>query len=119
MAAELPHVSPENAPNHSEPPATEVGKQPFRLIQFLLGSPLPTYRMQHERLPKTLGLAVFSSDALSSVAYATEEIFLVLITVGTTALVTSLPIACAITGLLVIVATSYYQTIHAYPAGGG
>lgn len=119
MADELPHISTAQAANHPEPQSTEAGKRPFRLKQFLLGSPLPTYRLQHERLPKTLGLAVFSSDALSSVAYATEEILLVLIAVGAAALSISWPIALAITGLLVIVATSYYQTIHAYPSGGG
>src|SRR5262249_59167684 len=67
----------------------------------------------------TKALAIFSSDNLSSVAYATEEILLVLVAAGTAAIKLSMPIAFVITGLLVIVATSYYQTIHGYPSGGG
>jgi amino acid transporter len=89
------------------------------LRQIILGSPLPTAEHAHQRLSKVKALAVFSSDALSSVAYATEEILLVLVTAGLAALELSMPIALVITGLLVIVAASYYQTIHGYPAGGG
>lgn len=85
----------------------------------LVGSPLPTSEQSHQRLSKTKALAIFSSDALSSVAYATEEILLVLVLAGTAALHLSMPIALIITGLLVIVAISYYQTIHGYPSGGG
>jgi amino acid transporter len=80
---------------------------------------LPSARLADERLRKILALAVFSSDALSSVAYATEEILLVLVVAGTGALGLSLPIALVIVGLLAIVATSYYQTVHGYPSGGG
>jgi amino acid transporter len=87
--------------------------------QFMLGTPLPTTEEAHQRLTKVKALAVFSSDALSSVAYATEEILLVLVVAGSAALELSLPIALVIAGLLVIVATSYYQTIHGYPSGGG
>jgi amino acid transporter len=87
--------------------------------QLLLGVPLPTAAETHERLTKAKALAVFSSDALSSVAYATEEILLVLVLAGSAALAFSLPIALVIVGLLVVVATSYYQTIHGYPSGGG
>lgn len=86
---------------------------------FVLGSPLPTAAEGHQRLSKAKALAVFSSDALSSVAYATEEILLALVLAGTSALALSLPISLAITTLLVIVAASYYQTIHGYPSGGG
>jgi len=86
---------------------------------LLLGSPLPTAEEVHRRLSKVQALAVFSSDALSSVAYATEEILLVLVVAGMAALRVSLPIALAIAALLAIVATSYYQTIHGYPSGGG
>ncbi len=89
------------------------------LRQLLFGSPLPTTKEVHRRLSKVQALAVFSSDALSSVAYATEEILLVLVVAGAAALVLSLPIALAIAALLAIVATSYYQTIHGYPSGGG
>jgi len=92
----------------------------FRPVRrFLFGSPLPTTEEVHQRLTKVKALAIFSSDALSSVAYATEEILLVLVVAGTAALQTSLPIALAIAGLLTIVAISYYQTIHGYPSGGG
>jgi amino acid transporter len=80
---------------------------------------LPSAGILHERLSKIQALAVFSSDALSSVAYATEEILLVLVVAGTAALDLSLPISLAIVTLLAIVATSYYQTIHGYPSGGG
>jgi amino acid transporter len=89
------------------------------LRRFLLGSPLPTAEEARQRLTKTEALAVFSSDALSSVAYATEEILLVLVVAGPAALGLSAPIALAITALLAIVTTSYYQTIHGYPSGGG
>jgi len=90
-----------------------------QLRRTLIGTPLPSASMLHERLSKVQALAVFSSDALSSVAYATEEILLVLVLAGTMALDLTLPIALAITGLLAIVVTSYYQTIHGYPSGGG
>jgi amino acid transporter len=89
------------------------------LKRIVLGSPLATAQARHERLPKTAALATFSSDALSSVAYATEEILLVLILAGTAAFVYSIPIAFAISVLVVIVVSSYRQTIHAYPQGGG
>jgi amino acid transporter len=87
--------------------------------RLLLGSPLPTDAESHQRLTKVQALAVFSSDALSSVAYATEEILLVLVLAGSSALGLSLPIALTISALLAIVATSYYQTVHGYPSGGG
>jgi amino acid transporter len=89
------------------------------LRRILIGAPLPSERTIHERLSKIQALAVFSSDALSSVAYATEEILLVLVVAGSAVLGLSLPIALVIAGLLAIVATSYYQTIHGYPSGGG
>ena len=86
---------------------------------LIVGSPLRTAEQVHQRLTKTKALAIFSSDALSSVAYATEEILLVLVAVGTAAFHLAMPIAITISGLLVIVAISYYQTIHGYPSGGG
>jgi len=89
------------------------------LKRFLFGNPLPTEAQRHERLTKTKALAVLSSDALSSVAYATDEILLALVIAGTAALSLSVPIAMVIAGLLAIVGTSYYQTIHGYPTGGG
>ncbi|MHB0856668.1 MAG: APC family permease [Anaerolineae bacterium] len=87
--------------------------------RLLIGSPLPSADAIHERLGKAQALAVLSSDALSSVAYATEEILLVLVLAGTGALAISLPIGIAIAVLMIIVAISYYQTVHAYPGGGG
>jgi len=91
----------------------------IRLRQALLGAPMPSTGILLERLNRIQALAVFSSDALSSVAYATEEILLVLVMAGTAALNLSLPIALAIIALLAMVTTSYYQTIHGYPSGGG
>lgn len=89
------------------------------LRRILIGLPLPSTRIVHERLSKVQALAILSSDALSSVAYATEEILLVLVLAGSGMLKASWPIALAIAVLLLIVATSYYQTVHAYPTGGG
>jgi amino acid transporter len=89
------------------------------LRRMFIGTPLPTARIIHERLSKVQALAVLSSDALSSVAYATEEILLVLVLAGSGALGLSLPIALLIAALLLIVASSYYQTVRAYPTGGG
>jgi len=87
--------------------------------KLFVGSPLATAQARHERLSKPSALAVFSSDALSSVAYATEEILLVLILAGTAALAFSIPIGIAIAVLIAVVVSSYRQTIFAYPQGGG
>lgn len=86
---------------------------------FLIGSPIETVKEKHERLSKTMGLAVFASDPLSSVAYGTEEILFALAVGGTAFFNYLLPIAVGIVILVGIVATSYYQTIHAYSSGGG
>jgi amino acid transporter len=91
----------------------------LRLKRFLIGQSLPTSAHAEERLSNAAGLAVLSSDALSSVAYATEEILLVLIAAGSSALVWSLPIGMTIIALLAVVILSYRQTIKAYPQGGG
>ncbi len=88
---------------------------------FLVGKPLETVHLSHEKLPKWKALAVFSSDALSSVAYATQEILIPLsaaTAVGVAAMNWSLPIGLAIFVLLIAVATSYWQTIRSYPTGG-
>nr|ART39157.1 H145 [uncultured bacterium] len=98
---------------------TGVGRAWDKLRGVLIGRPLASSELSHERLTKTKALAIFSSDNLSSSAYATEEILLVLILAGTGALTYSLPIAAAIGVLAAIVATSYRQTIKAYPNGGG
>src|SRR5437764_483797 len=88
--------------------------------RVVFGNPLPTARAVHERLPKFLALPIFASDNLSSVAYATEEILIVLALAGAgVAMGHVIPISLAIAVLLAIVATSYRQTIHAYPSGGG
>src|SRR5262249_1735107 len=89
------------------------------LKQILLGKPIPSHLAQHERLTKTTGLAVLSSDALSSVAYATEEVVRTLILAGVSALTLVTPIGIVTSALLLGVAFSSRQTIHAYPSGGG
>lgn len=91
-----------------------------RLKQVLFGRPLPSDRLEHERLNKKTALAVLSSDAISSVAYATDQILIVLAVLGTAAAVQYVvPISGVIVGLLVLVGLSYRQTIFAYPNGGG
>ncbi len=87
--------------------------------RLLVGRPMPLAQARHERLGKAAALAVFASDPLSSVAYATEEILFVLILAGSLALSYSLPIAVGIATLLAIVVVSYRQTVQAYPQGGG
>ena len=87
--------------------------------RLVVGKPIPSHLAHHERLSRVTGLAVLSSDALSSVAYATEEILRVLILVGTAALSLASPIAFVIAAILAVVVFSYRQTIHAYPSGGG
>ena len=87
--------------------------------RVVVGKPIPSHLAHHERLSRTIGLAVLSSDALSSVAYATEEIVRVLIFAGAAALSIASPIALVIAAILAIVVFSYRQTIHAYPSGGG
>ncbi len=89
------------------------------LKRILVGKPLPTAAAPHQRLGKPTGLAVFASDNLSSSAYATEEILLVLTAAGSAVVWLSLPIALTIGLLQVILTISYRQTIHAYPSGGG
>ncbi len=90
-----------------------------RLKNFLIGPPLPTHQSIHQRLNKAQALAAFSPDALSSIAYANQEIFLGLVAAGSAGLALTFPIGIAITILLSIVALSYYQTIAGYPSGGG
>jgi len=89
------------------------------LKRLLVGRPLTTEQLAHERLSKRIALAVFASDALSSVAYATEAILIALLAAGTGALDYAPPIAGGIALLLITVAFSYRQTIMAYPQGGG
>ncbi len=89
------------------------------LKKIVLGPPLASKDIAHQRLGKRVALAVFSSDSMSSVAYATEEILLVLVTAGATAIYFSVPIAIAISILIFILVISYSETVHAYPSGGG
>jgi len=86
---------------------------------LVIGSPLPTRQLTDKRLNKIRALAAFSPDALSSIAYANQEIFLGLVVAGSAGLSLSWPIGLAITGLLLLVALSYFQTVHGYPTGGG
>jgi amino acid transporter len=86
---------------------------------FIIGPSLPTTSGWGHRLNKLRALAAFSPDALASIAYANQEIYLGLIVAGTAGLAYALPISLAIGSLLAIVALSYFQTIHAYPSGGG
>src|SRR5437899_8434478 len=90
-----------------------------RIKRVIFGRPLASDRLEHERLDKKTALAVLSSDAISSVAYATEQTLLVLVVLGAAALNYVVPISAVIVGLLVLVALSYRQTIFAYPNGGG
>ncbi|MBP7691264.1 MAG: APC family permease, partial [Anaerolineales bacterium] len=88
-------------------------------VSLLIGRPLATADAPHQTIGKAVGLAVFASDALSSTAYATQEILIILAAAGSLAFGYSIPIAVAIVLLLAIVTISYEQTIHAYPGGGG
>lgn len=90
-----------------------------RLKYLLVGSPLSNQMMAEKKLNKVRALAAFSPDALSSLAYANQEIFLGLVVAGASGLSLQFPIAIAITFLLGVVAFSYAQTIRAYPSGGG
>src|SRR5690242_20688313 len=94
-------------------------KPPRSLSHWLIGRPLSTADAPHQTIGKAVGLAVFASDALSSTAYATQEILGILIAVGSAAYGYVFPISVAIVILLAIVTISYEQTIHAYPGGGG
>jgi amino acid transporter len=106
-------------PGASEP-SGPIKRGYMKVKRVLIGAPLSTAQAAHERLTKAKALAVLSSDALSSVAYATEEILRVLlVAAGISALSVSLPIGVAIMVLMVIVGMSYRQTIKAYPHGGG
>lgn len=92
---------------------------PTTLKRLFVGRALRSEQAAHERLGKKTALAVFSSDALSSVAYSTEAILLVLVAAGSTTIFYLPPIAIGLTLLLAILVLSYKQTIHAYPSGGG
>jgi amino acid transporter len=96
-----------------------VYKPPRTWRSLFIGRPLSTADAPHQTIGKAVGLAVFASDALSSTAYATQEILVILAAAGTIAFGFVFPISLAIVALLAIVTISYEQTIHAYPDGGG
>jgi amino acid transporter len=96
-----------------------VTKTQAAFKRLALGRPMASGELHHTLLPKVLALPVFSSDPLSSVAYATQEILLVLGMAGAAALVRVTPISLAVATLLVVVVVSYRETVHAYPSGGG
>ncbi len=98
----------------------EVTTKPKRTWRnWFIGNPLQTADAPHQTIGKAIGLAVFASDALSSTAYASQEIMIILAVAGSGALGYVFPISIAIVTLMIIVTISYEQTIHAYPGGGG
>src|SRR5689334_8809854 len=103
-------------------PAYREGPVYSMIKRLLVGRPIPTEEQEHQLLPKAIALATFSSDAISSTAYATEEILFVTAAGGSSlalGLAHLIPISIVVAVLLVIVVTSYRQTIYAYPSGGG
>ena len=100
-------------------PRTPAGRLLARVRGILIGRPLSIHEEITQRLSKVKALAIFSSDPISSSAYATEEVLRALVLAGTGALFLSLPIAAAVAILLAVVAISYRQIVHAYPSGGG
>ncbi len=100
-------------------PRTATGRAVERFRLTLFGRRLSIHEEMSERLSKLKALAIFSSDPISSSAYATEEILRVLVLAGASALFLSIPIAIAVAGLLAVVSFSYRQIVFAYPSGGG
>jgi amino acid transporter len=92
---------------------------PRNLLTWLIGRPLPTADAPHQTIGKAVGMAVFASDALSSTAYATQEMMVILVIGATIAYGYIIPLSIAIIILLAIVILSYEQVVHAYPDGGG
>ncbi|OBI46770.1 APC family permease [Mycobacterium colombiense] len=87
--------------------------------RLLIGRPFRSDRLSHTLLPKRIALPVFASDALSSVAYAPEEVFLMLSVAGVTAYALTPWIGLAVAAVMLVVVASYRQNVHAYPSGGG
>src|SRR2546421_1472109 len=102
-------------PERSRAPSTTLDM----IKRVLVGRRVASSKLEHTLLPKVLALPVFSSDALSSVAYATEQILVVLIAASVASAHLVMPIAFAIAALMAIVIVSYRQTVRAYPSGGG
>src|SRR3990172_4916189 len=112
-------IDPEDNRDTSFIHRTTDSKPSHKISEFLIGRPLQTADAPHQTIGKAVGLAVFASDALSSTAYATQEILVILAAAGTVAFGYVFPISIVIVGLLAIVVISYEQIIHAYPDGGG
>ncbi|HEX5836479.1 MAG TPA: APC family permease [Anaerolineales bacterium] len=112
-------IDPENNPDTSLIHRKTEIKPSRNISHYLIGRPLPTAEAEHETIGKAVGLAVFASDALSSTAYATQEILVILAAAGTIAYGYVFPISIVIVGLLAIVVISYEQIVHTYPQGGG
>jgi amino acid transporter len=116
-------TEPESRPQLESVPRTAGGDRyqslGYRAKRLLLGPPFRTAQLSHERISKRVALAVFSSDPISSTAYATEEMLLVLVVAGTAAIGLALPLAAGVVVLLFILVLSYRQVIAAYPQGGG
>jgi len=106
----------EGTPAHVATPERDLGGW---LKRLLLGRALASHKAEHQLLPKLLALPVFASDQLSSVAYATEEMLLVLVLVGTSGLPLLMPLSIGVAALLIVVIVSYRQTVREYPQGGG
>jgi amino acid transporter len=116
-------TEPESSPQLESVPRTAGADRyqslGYRAKRLLLGPPFRTAQLSHERISKRVALAVFSSDPISSTAYATEEMLLVLVVAGTAAIGLALPLAAGVVVLLFILVLSYRQVIAAYPQGGG
>ncbi|OGO76008.1 MAG: permease, partial [Chloroflexi bacterium RIFOXYC12_FULL_59_14] len=112
-------VEPEHHDHNQLMRRTTTHKPRWTPSHWFIGRPLSTADAPHQTIGKAVGLAVFASDALSSTAYATQEILVILAAAGTMAFGYVFPISMAIVILLTIVTLSYEQTIHAYPDGGG
>src|ERR671936_2573696 len=107
-----------------QPPPSPDGVGEYKSLEYrakrlLLGPPFKTAQLVHERISKRVALAVFSSDPISSTAYATEEVLLVLVAAGTAALGLALPLAAGVAVLLLVLVLSYRQVIAPHPPGGG
>ena len=114
-----PHLEPLPSTPPTPPTSRRYRSVGYRAKSVLLGPALKTSQLVHERISKRVALAVFSSDPISSTAYATEEILLVLVFAGAAATGLALPLSIAITGLLGILVLSYRQIINAYRSSGG
>ncbi len=114
-----PGIRPDLRVATQEPPPVRYQALGYRAKRLLLGPPLRTAQLVHERISKRIALAVFSSDPISSTAYATEEMLLVLVLAGSAGVALALPLAGGIALLLLILVVSYRQVIRAYPRGGG